>query len=167
MASKRKALSGHQSARAESVEWLTPPEIIRALGSFELDPCAPIRRPWNTAKRHFTILDDGLSQPWAGRVWLNPPFGREATRWIERLSAHGNGIALLPARTETRMYYAHVWGQADSICFVRGRPHFCRPDGTRAKANSGAPIALIAYGYRNTVALVKANLGVVLSLVNC
>ena len=37
-------------------EWLTPPHIIRALGEFDLDPCAPhiSRRPWNTAKRHYT-----------------------------------------------------------------------------------------------------------------
>ena len=46
-------------------EWLTPPAIIAALGPFDLDPCSPIHRPWDTAKRHFTRLDDGLSMPWS------------------------------------------------------------------------------------------------------
>lgn len=48
-------------------EWLTPPEITRALGSFDLDPCSPINRPWPTAEKHLTILDDGLSREWFGR----------------------------------------------------------------------------------------------------
>jgi hypothetical protein len=39
------SLSGHQSARMKNDEWLTPPEIIHALGLFSLDPCAPINRP--------------------------------------------------------------------------------------------------------------------------
>ena len=38
-------------------EWLTPPYVIEALGSFDLDPCSPIKRPWPTAKEHYTILD--------------------------------------------------------------------------------------------------------------
>jgi hypothetical protein len=72
-------------------EWLTPPEIVRALGPFDLDPCAPIVRPWDTAAQHYTIQDNGLNQPWAGRVWLNPPYGREAIHWMARLAEHGNG----------------------------------------------------------------------------
>lgn len=49
-------------------EWLTPPEILRALGPFDLDPAAPIVRPWDMAARHYTKIDDGMSQPWEGRV---------------------------------------------------------------------------------------------------
>ena len=55
-------------------EWLTPPELIHSLGVFDLDPCAPFNRPWNTAKRHYTILDDGLKKKVIGRVWCNPPY---------------------------------------------------------------------------------------------
>ena len=62
------SLSGHQSARMQNDEWLTPPEIVRACGQFDLDPCAPIVRPWDTAARHFTVEDDGLAQSWDGRV---------------------------------------------------------------------------------------------------
>jgi hypothetical protein len=157
-------LSAHQSARMLSDEWLTPPEILRALGPFDLDPCTPDAMPWQTAEKRYTKAQDGLQQPWHGRVWLNPPFGREAAKWLERLADHGDGIALVPARTETRMFYLHVWDRADAVCFMRGRPHFHRPCGTRAAANSGAPIALVAYGARNVNALRLSGLGVVLAL---
>jgi hypothetical protein len=79
-------------------------------------------------------------------VWCNPPFGPEAGRWLARLADHGHGIALVPARTETRWFVAYVWGRADAVVFLHGRPHFHRPEGTRAAANSGAPICLVAYG---------------------
>jgi hypothetical protein len=93
-------MGGHQSARMIKDEWLTPPEIIHSLGEFDLDPCSPIDRPWDTAKNHYNILDDGLSKEWNGRVWLNPPYGKEASKWLEKLSIHNNGIALIFARTE-------------------------------------------------------------------
>lgn len=144
-------------------EWLTPPEWIEALGPFDLDPCSPIGRPWPTAQVHFTKADDGLALPWAGRVWCNPPFGREATKWLARMVDHRCGIALVPARTETRSWTDNVWGRAKAVCFVRGRPHFHRVDGTRAPFNSGAPIALIAYSGFDAIALRVANLGPVVN----
>ena len=61
------ALSSHQSARMKNDEWLTPPEILAALGSFDLDSCAPVNRPWATAARHYTVADNGLAMPWHGR----------------------------------------------------------------------------------------------------
>jgi len=142
-------------------EWLTPPEILARLGTFDLDPCSPINRPWATAAQHLTVRDDGLSVPWSGRVWLNPPFGREAVKWLSRLRDHGNGIALIPARTETEMFFTTVWGHANGVLFLKGRPHFHFVDGTRAKFNSGAPIALIAYGRENLASLQSSGLGAV------
>lgn len=153
------SLSSHQSARMKNDEWLTPPEWIQALGPFELDPCAPIVRPWDTARIHFTTEDNGLVREWLGRVWCNPPFGREASKWLKRMADHNNGIALIPARTETAMFYESVWSRADSVCFVRGRPHFHYVDGRRAPFNSGAPICLVAYGRDNTIALLDSRLG--------
>lgn len=153
------SLSGHQSAKMKNDEWLTPPEIIKELGSFDLDPCSPIIRPWPTANRHFTIEDDGLAQHWSGRVWCNPPFGREAVKWLRRMAEHGNGIALIPARTETKMFYETVWLCADAILFIRGRPHFHTIDGVRAPFNSGASICLVAYGGENIDALFNCGLG--------
>lgn len=146
-------------------EWLTPPHIIKALGAFDLDPCSPVVRPWPTASDHLTILDDGLAREWNGRVWCNPPFGREAVRWLRRMKAHGNGIALIPARTETAMFYECVWDGADAVLFIKGRPHFHYVDGSAAPFNSGAPIALVAYGIQNVAALAASGLGVVLPII--
>ena len=157
------SLSGHQSPVMGKDEWLTPPEIIRALGPFDLDPCAPIARPWPTASSHLTIEDDGLSKPWRGLVWCNPPFGREGVKWLRRMAEHGNGVALIPARTETAMFYECVWGTADAVCFVKGRPHFHHVDGSRAAFNSGAPICLVAYGPEGAGRLRISRLGFVVS----
>ena len=153
-----KGMGSHQSARMTNDEWLTPPEIISALGSFDLDPCAPIVRPWDTAQNYFTINDDGLENEWKGRVWLNPPYGPMTGRWLDRLANHGNGIALIFARTETEMFVRNVWERADAILFIHGRLYFHHVDGTRAKANSGAPSCLIAYGDNNVKALEKSGI---------
>ena len=139
----------HQSARMLKDEWLTPPEIISTLGEFDLDPCSPVNRPWPTASNHYTILDDGLSLSWDGRVWCNPPYGLETAKWLDRLADHGNGIALIFARTETRMFFEYVWDKADALLFFKGRLHFHHVDGARAKANAGAPSVLVAYGDQN------------------
>ena len=64
------------SSESGKSEWLTPPGIVKAVGPFDLDPCAPISRPWNTAENHLTIEDDGLNSEWNGRVWCNPPYSR-------------------------------------------------------------------------------------------
>lgn len=139
-------LSSHQTpVRGKNDEWLTPPEIIESVGPFDLDPCAPVVRPWSTAAEHFTVEDDGLSLPWHGFVWCNPPFS-QAAAWLERMADHRHGIALIAARTETRSFFANVWGRAEGVLFLRGRPHFHYVDGQRAPFNSGAPICLIAYG---------------------
>lgn len=161
-------MSSHQSPAMKSDTWLTPPEWIKALGPFDVDPCCPLAMPWKTARQMLTEENDGLYHHWGTRtrVWLNPPFGREWPQWVEKLADHGNGIALIPARTETREFYQLVWDRADAVCFVKGRPHFHRADGTRAKFNSGAPIALIAYGSENVTALKRARLGITLQLHN-
>lgn len=152
-----RSLSGHQSARMKTDEWLTPPEILQALGEFDTDPCCPESMPWPTARTMYSRA--GLEQPWHGRVWMNPPFGREAIQWMHRLASHGNGIALIPARTETAMFFETVWAKADAVLFIKGRPHFHRADGSRAEFNSGAPICLVAYGMNNVAALYASGLG--------
>lgn len=127
-------------------EWLTPPELIAALGSFDLDPCSPgDRRPWNTAKRHLSLIEDGLRTPWEGRVWLNPPYS-DVRPWLTRLADHGHGTALIFARVETALWFEQVWPRATGVLFLRGRLNFHYLDGKRAKANSGAPSVLVAYG---------------------
>lgn len=139
-------------------EWLTPPAIIQSLGEFDLDPCAPIKRPWPTAKKHYTREDNGMMQPWQGRIWLNPPYGTETARWMRRLAHHGNGIALTFARTETKMFFDTIWKKADAILFVRGRLAFHNVDGTVGKNSAGAASCLIAYGKENVVALQQSGI---------
>lgn len=142
-------MGDHQSANMKEETWLTPPELLSTLGSFDLDPCSPIQRPWETAAKHYTVEHDGLKQPWHGRVWCNPPYGRKAGQWLARLADHGNGIALIFARTETRMFFSEVWAKATGVLFLEGRIHFHHIDGTRAAANAGAPSVLVAYGVDN------------------
>lgn len=148
--------------RGASTVWLTPPEIIEALGAFELDPCAaPAPRPWATARRHYDITQgqDGLALPWAGRVWLNPPYGTaETPPWLSRIGDHGIGTALLFARTETRMFRELIWPKASSIMFLFGRPHFYSPQGKRADGNSGGPLALITWGAMDAALLRESGL---------
>lgn len=143
-------IGGHQSHKMGKDEWLTPPEILEVLCHFDLDPCSPINRPWNTADEHYTIEDDGLSKEWFGRVWCNPPYGKEAAKWLWKLAQHGNGIALIFARTETDMFFKYVWERADSLLFIRSRLTFHHVDGTRARSNSGALSVLVAYGKENS-----------------
>lgn len=154
----KNGMGSHQSAKMKNDEWLTPPEIIQALGDFNLDPCAPVSRPWPMAKKHLTVRDNGLMLPWEGRVWCNPPYGRESEEWLARMASHGNGIALIFARTETEMFFSQVWGKADAILFIQGRLSFYYVDGRRAEANSGAPSCLVAYGTENVKALEKSGI---------
>jgi hypothetical protein len=126
-------------------EWLTPPELIKSLGEFDLDPCSPINRVWDTAKKHYTILDNGLIQEWEGAVWCNPPYGNQAKEWLEKCSRHNNCIALTFARTETNMFFHYVWEMATAIFFIKGRLKFYHANGVQA-GTAGAPSVLIAYG---------------------
>jgi hypothetical protein len=139
----------HLPNKGATDDWLTPKEIIDALGAFDLDPCCPRWMPWPTADRMLCDLDDGLSAPWHGRVWLNPPYGPETGRWLKKLAEHGEGIALVFARTETKMFQKWAFGYAKAMLFIAGRLHFCRPNGERSKLNAGAPSVLIAYGERS------------------
>jgi hypothetical protein len=79
-------------------------------------------------------------------IWLYPPFDRyRVGEWTRRLADHGNGIALLHARTETA-WFRPCWKQASAILFMARRIAFCWPDGSVQPANSGAPPVLIAFG---------------------
>lgn len=149
-------MGSHQSARANTTTWLTPPHITEALGQFDLDPCAA--PDWPTAKRHIILPEDGLTTDWHGRVWLNPPYGMEAWTWLDKLASHGRGTALIFARTETAGFVEQVWNKATAVKFLHGRLHFHYPDGTRAKANSGAPSVLVAYGLADSVQLAGSKL---------
>lgn len=150
------SIGGHQSPVNKTDVWLTPPEIIKALGPFDLDPC------WSPSPLPATANDCwqklGLSEPWKGRVWLNPPYGRPSiiVPWVRKMAEHNHGTMIIFARTETDMFFEYVWNKASALLFLRGRLHFHRADGTRAKANAGAPSVLVAYGDADAERLIYA-----------
>lgn len=108
--------------------WETPQTFFDKLNQefgFTLDACAV---PDNAkCERYYTPEQDGLSQPWDGVVWCNPPYGREVGKWVRRgLMASENGaivVMLLPARTDTKWFHDYIYGKAE-IRFVRGRLKF-------------------------------------------
>jgi hypothetical protein len=155
-----RGMSGHHSSASATEDWGTPPYIIEALGgagSFDLDPASMENPPSATARRCYTIRDNGLLLPWFGRVWLNPPYGVSLlTAFLGRLAYHGRGTALIFARTETDAFRRHVWEAATGLLFLYGRLNFHFPDGTRASFNAGAPSVLCAYGMRDADILAGA-----------
>lgn len=112
---ERPSLAGIQARSpgmftSDTPEWYTPKHIVNAvvavLGSIDLDPCADPGKAIPAAQ-HFTAEDDGLSLGWRGKVYMNPPYGREIVAWVEKLAEevkYGNvteAIALVPARVDT------------------------------------------------------------------
>jgi hypothetical protein len=159
MTAKQRKGFMHESGAGRSIEWYTPPELFDALGlSFDLDPASPPGGvPWVPAARHFSVLEDGLAQPWQGRIWLNPPYGRGIGRWLDRLADHGDGLALVFARTDTA-WWADAFPMTTAICFIKGRLSFVTPSGTR-QSTAGAPSVLLAYGLPCALALAQSELG--------
>ncbi len=112
-----------------SDECYTPRSLFNLLDiEFDLDPAScPKELSSVPARRIFTVEDDGLSQPWEGRVWLNPPYSKPAP-WVDRFLEHGHGIALLPASAGGR-WIRPLWRGADAITPWFGQ--FDRADGTK------------------------------------
>lgn len=125
-------------------EWLTPPSVFKPLQPFDLDVCQPINPPWLIAPRGYNIKDDGLLQDWFGLVWCNPPYGRQAKSWLKRMAKHGNGIALIFARTDTLMFQEYCF-TATAILFLKGRLSFYDVEGKKG-GSAGAPSCLVAWG---------------------
>lgn len=131
-------------------EWYTPlwlmKRIVSAVGPIDTDPCSPGKgRSAVRAKLYFTLADDGLAQAWPGNVWMNPPYGRAISAWLEKARsevAAGNSrcvTALIPARTDTSWWHDHVVGFAD-IVLLRGRITFIN-------GAASAPFASAVLGY--------------------
>jgi hypothetical protein len=136
--------------QGQTNDWCTPPEIVDALGTFDLDPCGcPGSK--RLAKTTYEPPQNGLDLPWTGRVFCNPPYGPNVGDWTTRLAVHGNGVLLIFARVETRAW-RKIWCTADGILFPFRRITFLRPDGRKAQSGT-APSALVAYGGANVEAL--------------
>ena len=139
---RRMGLSSHQrSTTADTCEWLTPPGLLLLLGYSTLTRALLLRvgvrgllaiSPWN----------DGLSREWVGRVWMNPPFGRDAVKWMRRLAAHGDGIALLPAGRRPRCSSKLYGDRRMRCCFLRAVALLPRRRDSSAVQQWGADLLL-------------------------
>jgi len=151
------------TGRGQTNTWFTPQEIVTTLGPFDLDPCTQTFRPHDTAARH--ICEDagqcGMASKWEGRVWLNPPYGKEIAKWLGKLADHGNGIALVFARTDTA-WAQSILKRVDAANFMKGRVAFIPVGEKKPTANSsGTPSMLLAFG-RENVDAIKRLPGVIL-----
>lgn len=108
--------------------WETPQDLFNELDKefhFDLDVCATQENA--KCKRYYTPEQDGLSHPWKGTCWCNPPYGRKIGQWVRRaLFASVSGytvVMLLPARTDTKWFHDYIYKRAE-IRFVKGRLKF-------------------------------------------
>lgn len=117
---------------SESSEWYTPGHIIElartVLGEIDLDPAScEVANRTVQATRYYAREDNGLLQPWYGKVWMNPPYGKQIKAWVDRLlnqyetGAVSAALALLPARTDSAWFQpVHNYAR----CWLRGRLRF-------------------------------------------
>ncbi|WP_346839784.1 DNA N-6-adenine-methyltransferase [Microbulbifer sp. SAOS-129_SWC] len=141
----------------KSVEWYTPAWIFEELGiDFDLDPSSPHDAETAVpAEVKYTVFDDGLSKPWFGRVWLNPPYGRDTPQWIRRMVDHGCGIALVFSRTDAAWFQEAMTACA-AILFMKGRVQFTPGrENQHKRSRCGAGTAMLAFGQGCADALQK------------
>ena len=126
-------------------DWETPWDLFNALNEefhFTVDVCA---EEHNTKlKYYFSPEDDGLSVDWGNHIcWMNPPYGREITKWVkkawEESQKGATVVCLLPARTDTRWFHSYVLGKAE-IRFIKGRLKF-----EGAKNSAPFPSMIVIY----------------------
>lgn len=127
-----------------SCEWSTPQDFFdkcqKEFGPFLLDPCATHANA--KAPHYYTKDDDGLTRVWVGRVWMNPPYGREIGRWMRKAyesSIDGAMVVcLVPARTDTAWW--HDYAAKGEVRFIRGRLKF-----GGSKTSAPFPSALVIF----------------------
>jgi phage N-6-adenine-methyltransferase len=111
-------------------QWATPQWLFdkyNAEYQFTLDACA---LPENAkVESYFSPEQDGLSQEWGGRIWMNPPYGREIGKWVKKAQEEAEKgaecvVCLLPSRTDTRWFHDFCLPFAKSITFLKGRLKF-------------------------------------------
>jgi len=130
-----------------SDEWPTPDWLVQQyaaeFGPFDLDPAAA--EGTGQAPTYFTIHDDGLGQPWKGRVWMNPPYSQVGALMAKAASevAIGNAelvVCLVPARVDARWYRA----ACEVASLVRVLPQRVKFGG--CKDSAPFPSAIIVFG---------------------
>lgn len=126
----------HESQNAITTSWYTPSWIFQELGiEFDIDVCTKEGGvPWIPSKKNYSLPSNGLDLPWEGKVWCNPPYGKETPLWLDKFCTHKNGIALVFSRTDTKWFHEYV-AKADVILFLQKRLKFV--DGLSKTEGSG------------------------------
>lgn len=144
----------YQNAVPQTIEWETPPALFAQLDrlyAFDLDVCASDTNA--KCPCYFTTAEDGLTQPWAGACWMNPPYGKPLTQWMQKAESERRHcrviVCLVPARTDTRWFHDYVLGKAE-IHFLRGRIRFLR-DGLQQQG-ANFPSMIVVYRPHDTSA---------------
>ncbi|RKR76300.1 DNA N-6-adenine-methyltransferase [Frondihabitans australicus] len=159
--SAKKAGFTHETAKGATDEWYTPRHIFEALAieRFAMDVCSPgAEKTHVPADVHLTIVEDGLTTPWAGTVWMNPPYS-DIAPWMRKLADHGDGIALVFARPDTKWFQAAL-KQATVACFINGRISFIKGSTGKPAGSPGAGSVLLAYGKAAADAVLHSELGI-------
>lgn len=140
---------------SDSVEWWTPPEIMDLVYEFfgdegiDIDPCSNSNDPLEanvSARTHFSEDDDGLSKEWNGTVFMNPPYGRQIKKWVNKnLSEFDkykkDSLLLLPNRSDTKWFKPL---KKHSMCLVDGRLKFIDGEtGSVADKNATFPSVIV------------------------
>jgi phage N-6-adenine-methyltransferase len=144
-----------ESAVPERDDHVTPEWLIELLenelGKFDLDPCGHPKHVHERIGQTY-LLDrgeNGLELPWAGNVYVNPPYGRKIGAWLEKsyhesLEGRVNLIALLlPARTDTQWWT--VCQEAQEWIFLTGRVRFIDPDTGEVQGSPKFPSAVVVF----------------------
>jgi len=128
-------------------EYETPDDLFERLDAifdFDLDPCASDDN--FKCPNYFTKEDDGLKKPWFGNVFVNPPYGQEIGKWVERsyYQAVTNPdvktvVMLIPSRTDTKYWHDYVM-RSHLIYFIRGRLKF-----SNMKNSAPFPSAIVVF----------------------
>jgi phage N-6-adenine-methyltransferase len=114
----------------ERQDYETPPELFLSLsqefGPFDLDVAAnavnhKVPRWFGPGGEHEDALNGAV---WAGKCWMNPPYGSATRAFMRRASeAKALVVCLVPARTDTRWWHETI-PKAKEVRFLKGRPKF-------------------------------------------
>jgi len=126
---------GREQHNSGNFEWYTPAVIVEAaravLGTIDLDPASCARaNEIVQAHRYYTREDDGLTQPWEGRLWMNPPYAHPlieqfVDKLLDSLAVGTVSAAIAITNNTTDVGWFHALGRmASAICLCTGRVHF-------------------------------------------